>query len=115
MPAIEASPGLSNLNPQKDKPLMLIGGGSAGDKGAKNSHFNLSEVHLNEIMGQKSLNRVEVINANKNAGIFTQNAKLLEAAFKEKSLDVGFVLGLCVGNARDVFFCEFRRLVKALN
>ena len=58
---------------------------------------------------------MEVINANKNAGIFTQNAKLLEAAFKEKSLDVGFVLGLCVGNAREVFFCEFRRLVKALN
>ena len=45
-----------------------------------------------------------MINANKNAGIFTQNAKLLEAAFKEKSIDVAFVLGLCVGNARDVFF-----------
>ena len=48
--SLEASPGMSNLNPQKEKAPLLIGGGSAGDKGASH-HFNLSEVHLNEIMG----------------------------------------------------------------
>ena len=55
-------------------------------------------------MGQKSLNRVEVMmNGNKNSGIFTQNAKLLEAAFKEKLMDVSFVLALCIMNSREIF------------
>jgi hypothetical protein len=62
-----------------------------------------SEQHLFEIMGQPDSGNM--------TNTFKTQRNILEASFKEKDLDIHFVLSLCIKKSRESFMAQFRRYV----
>lgn len=64
------------------------------------------ESHLNQIMGQK---------VSKDTHRNDYNVKIFETALKEKSLDVYFVMSICVQCSRQAYMSEFRKIIQKFN